>query len=632
MVGPEMQNLLLVILLFPLLGVCLNLLIGNKVGEKGMGWNATAATALSFLTALYVFISNNGCQSGISMTLFEWFHFGKVSIPFSFYLDGLSALFVLIITGIGSLIHLFSIGYMHGDKGIKRYFIYLNLFVFFMLILVMASNYLLMFVGWEGVGLCSYLLIGFWYQNKAFSGAANKAFIMNRIGDLGFLLGTMMMAFYFGSVGFAEVFPQLSSFPDSGVLTAIGILLFIGAMGKSAQLPLFTWLPDAMAGPTPVSALIHAATMVTAGIYLLARSNGLYVLAPMAMDLVLYTGLLTALMAAVIAVYQNDIKKVLAYSTVSQLGLMFAAVGAGGFGAGVFHVMTHAAFKALLFLGAGSVIHGLHGEQDIRNMGGLKNSMPVTYLTFLIATLAISGIPPFAGFFSKDLILVTLFEARGPVFFGIALFVSILTTFYMFRLFFLSFHGTPRTEKTAHESAGGMKIALIVLAGLSVVTGFFGLPHIFAHPLGLTNLMDEQLKNVMVISVPHLSATTEIALMVITLLAVVITIGLSKRMYGSAHPALTDESKLNVLGKWGYHKLYFDELYAKGITKNMDRLAEYTQRWVDESVFGAFTSLSGRSIRELGLVLRKFQTGNVGSYFTAMVLAMSLILLYFIFQ
>ncbi len=632
MVSPVMENLLLVILLFPLLGAGLNLLIGNKVGEKGIGWIANTATGFSFLTALYVFFASGGCQSGLTFSMFEWFHFGKVSIPFSFYLDGLSGLFVLIITGIGSLIHLFSMGYMHGDKEIKRYFMYLNLFIFFMLTLVMASNYLLMFVGWEGVGLCSYLLIGFWYQNSTYSEAANKAFIMNRIGDLGFLLGTMLMAYHFGSLSFGDVFPQLSQFSDTGVLTAIGILFFIGAMGKSAQLPLFTWLPDAMAGPTPVSALIHAATMVTAGIYLLARTSALYVLAPLALDLVLYTGLATALLAAVIAVYQNDIKKVLAYSTVSQLGLMFAAVGAGGFGAGVFHVLTHAAFKALLFLGAGSVIHGLHGEQDILKMGGLKKSMPVTYLTFLIATLAISGIPPFAGFFSKDLILVTLYEARGPLFFGIALLISLLTAFYMFRLFFLTFHGSPRNDKLAHESPAGMKTALIVLAVLSVVLGFLGLPHIFAHPLGLSNLLEEQLKTAVVMSAPHLSATTEIVLMVITLTAVVITIALSKRKYGSVQSLMAEETRLTTLEKWASHKFYLDEIYETVVTKNMDRLARFTQHWADELIFHNISSLSGRSVREVGLVMRKIQNGNVGSYFTAMVLAMSLILIYFIFQ
>ena len=632
MVSPVMEKLLLVILLFPLLGAGLNLLFGNKVGEKGIGWIANAAIGFSFLTALSLFFLSGGCQKGLTFSLFEWFHFGNVNIPFSFYLDGLSGVFVLIITGIGSLIHLFSIGYMHGDKEIKRYFIYLNLFIFFMLTLVMASNYLLMFVGWEGVGLCSYLLIGFWYQNNSYSEAANKAFIMNRIGDLGFLLGAMMMAYHFGSLSFGDVFPQLNQFSDTRVLTTIGILFFIGAMGKSAQLPLFTWLPDAMAGPTPVSALIHAATMVTAGIYLLARTSALYVLAPMALDFVLYTGLATALMAALIAVYQNDIKKILAYSTVSQLGLMFAAVGAGGFGAGVFHVLTHAAFKALLFLGAGSVIHGLHGEQNIFKMGGLKKNMPVTYMTFLIATLAISGIPPFAGFFSKDLILVTLYEAKGPLFFGIALLISLLTAFYMFRLFFLTFHGEPRNENEAHESPAGMKTALLTLAFLSVVLGFLGLPHIIAHPLGLSNLLEGQLKSAMVINAPHLSATTEIILMAITLTAVVITIILSKRKYGSVRSMTAEERNLTLVEKWAFHKFYLDELYAMVVTNNMDRLAQFTQRWADELVFQNISSLSGRSVRELGLVMRKIQNGNVGSYFTAMVLAMSLILIYFIFQ
>jgi NADH-quinone oxidoreductase subunit L len=352
---------------------------------------------------------------------------------------------------------------MHHDEGFNRFFSYLNLFVFFMLLLVMGANYLVMFVGWEGVGLCSYLLIGFWFRNQEYNNAANKAFIMNRIGDLGMLLGVILIFVHFGSIQYTEVFAKATSL-DTNTLTLITMLLFVGAMGKSAQIPLYTWLPDAMAGPTPVSALIHAATMVTAGIYMVCRNNLLYALSPDTMDLIVIVGLATALFAATIAIAQNDIKKVLAYSTVSQLGLMFLALGLGAFTSGIFHMATHAFFKALLFLGAGSVIHALSGEQDIRNMGGLKKYLPVTYLTFFAGVLAISGIPPFAGFFSKDEILASAF-AHNRIVWAVAVIASLLTAFYMFRLFFLTFFGKERASKHAmehiHESPKSITIPLL---------------------------------------------------------------------------------------------------------------------------------------------------------------------------
>ena len=400
------------------------------------------------------------------------------SANIAFLVDPLSSVMLLVITGVGFLIHVYSIGYMHDDPGYSRFFCYLNLFIFFMLLLVMGSNYLLMFVGWEGVGLCSYLLIGFWFKNHDYNKAANKAFIMNRIGDLGLLLGVILIFINFGSIDYDMVFPNASSV-SVNTLTWITILLFIGAIGKSAQIPLYTWLPDAMAGPTPVSALIHAATMVTAGVYMVARNNILYSLSPLALQLVLIIGLCTALFAATIALVQNDIKKVLAYSTVSQLGLMFVALGLGAYSSGIFHMVTHAFFKALLFLGAGSVIHALQGEQDIRRMGGLKKYLPTTYLTFFVATLAISGIPPFAGFFSKDEILANAF-AHNPVVWGVALLASLLTVFYMFRLLYLTFFGNTRVEAAVmshiHESPKSMAIPLMVLAVLSFVGGFLNVP------------------------------------------------------------------------------------------------------------------------------------------------------------
>jgi NADH-quinone oxidoreductase subunit L len=627
-----MEITLLLILVFPLLGAAINGAMVRRTGTSASVYIASGAVLLSFIASVFLYVLADGYKYPVQLLLFEWIRYENISIPFQLYMDPLSALFVFIITGIGFLIHWYSKAYMQGDEGINRFFIYLNLFIFFMLILVLASNYLLMFVGWEGVGLCSYLLIGFWYKNTDYSKAANKAFIMNRIGDLGFLLGLMLMVSNFGSLNFSAVFPQISTIGNETLLTSIALLLFVGAIGKSAQLPLFTWLPDAMAGPTPVSALIHAATMVTAGIYLIARSSAIYLLAPLAMEIILYTGLATALIAAIIAVYQYDIKKVLAYSTVSQLGLMFAALGAGGFNSAVFHVLTHAAFKALLFLGAGSIIHGLDGEQDLRKMGGLKNSMPLTYLTFLIGTLAIAGIPPFAGFFSKDQILMTLFEKSGIVSFVIALGVSALTAFYMFRLFYLSFFGSARNNKHAHESPPAMTRPLVVLAVLSAVLGFIGIPALFTHSLGGHHVLDHYLSGSTHITTPHQPATLELMLMGVTLLIVGAAVYMAYLRYGKEVREDVLEVPVNAIGKTGYNKFYLDEIYQNIVTQNLNRFSAMLNKWVEEGIFSAALSLSGRSVREIGLMSRKLQTGNVGSYFFAMVVAMCIILLYFIIQ
>ncbi|WP_431213730.1 NADH-quinone oxidoreductase subunit L [Puia sp. P3] len=405
------------------------------------------------------------------MTLFDFITVGKLSIPFAFQVDQLSTLFLLIITGVGFLIHLYSTSYMHEEEAphFARYFSYLNLFVFSMLLLVLGANFIILFIGWEGVGLCSYLLIGYWFKNLEYGNAAKKAFVMNRIGDLGFLIAIFLMIRQFGSVNFSDVFANPGTV-KVGTLTAITMLLFVGATGKSAQIPLYTWLPDAMAGPTPVSALIHAATMVTAGIYMIARSHVLYDLTPVTQSVVAVIGLLTALLAATIALKQNDIKKVLAYSTVSQLGYMFLGLGCGAYTGAVFHVMTHAFFKALLFLGAGSVIHAMGGEQDMRRMGALRKWMPITNATFLIGCIAIAGIPPFSGFFSKDEILAAAY-AKNPVFYGVGLFTALLTAFYMFRLYATTFagqfRGTHDQEHHLHESPSAITIPLIVLAILA---------------------------------------------------------------------------------------------------------------------------------------------------------------------
>ncbi|ULQ58343.1 NADH-quinone oxidoreductase subunit L [Flavihumibacter rivuli] len=400
--------------LFPLIGFLLNGLLRNSLSKSLTGIIGCGAILASFIVSVLIFLQVKAGNTA-TVTLFEFINLGKTQIPFAFQVDQLSSLFLLIITGIGFLIHLYSTAYMHEESNghFARYFAYLNLFVFSMLLLVLGANYVIMFIGWEGVGLCSYLLIGYWFKNIDYTNAAKKAFVMNRIGDLGFLLAVFWLISKLGTVTYANVFASAGQLSTTDV-TIITLLLFVGATGKSAQIPLYTWLPDAMAGPTPVSALIHAATMVTAGIYMIARSNILYTMAPATQAVVTVIGLATALFAATIALKQNDIKKVLAYSTVSQLGYMFLGLGVGAFTGAVFHVMTHAFFKALLFLGAGSVIHAMHHEQDIRNMGGLKKYMPVTHITFLLACLAIAGIPPFSGFFSKDEILVAAY-AKNPI-------------------------------------------------------------------------------------------------------------------------------------------------------------------------------------------------------------------------
>ncbi|MFY8020858.1 MAG: NADH-quinone oxidoreductase subunit L, partial [Bacteroidia bacterium] len=471
----------LMVPLLPLIGFFVVALFGKKLGHAS-GWIASLMILASFICSLYLF---NGLSGGKSLNfdIYEWIKFGQTSLSFGFLIDQLSLVMLLVITGIGFLIHIYSIGYMHHDEGFSRFFSYLNLFIFFMLLLVMGNNYLVMFIGWEGVGLCSYLLIGFWFKNPAYNDAAKKAFIMNRIGDLGFLLGMFMLVFYFGGLDYGVVNQSAMGMEKgSGILVLTTLLLFVGATGKSAQIPLYTWLPDAMAGPTPVSALIHAATMVTAGIYMIARSHVMFSAAPITMNVIAVIGIATALLAGTIALYQNDIKKVLAYSTVSQLGLMFLALGVGAFTTGVFHVMTHAFFKALLFLGAGSVIHAMGGEQDITKMGGLAKKIPVTYFTFLLGVLAIIGVPGFSGFVSKDEILMAAFH-HNKIYFWLGVLCAILTAVYMLRLLVLTFYGgfrgTHDQEHHLHESPKAMTIPLIVLAILSVVGGLVQFPHLF---------------------------------------------------------------------------------------------------------------------------------------------------------
>src|SRR5262245_42800273 len=487
----DLFSTLWLIPVLPLLGATINGILGKRLPKNIITAVGVGTVGISFIIALREFVAMLGTSVLlINRDYFTWIQAGRFQAQFGFMLDHLSGFMILIVTGVGFLIHLYSAGYMAHEQGFYRYFAYLNLFVFFMLTLVLANNYLLMFVGWEGVGLSSYLLIGFWFTRKSAADAGKKAFIVNRIGDFGFLLGIMLIYWTFDRIDFAGVFRRLqdtTSFSPEplgtvGVLTTIGLLLFVGAVGKSAQFPLYVWLPDAMEGPTPVSALIHAATMVTAGVYMVSRSSAIYNHAPGALLVVAAVGAFTAIFAASIGLVQTDIKRVLAYSTVSQLGYMFLACGAGAYAAGMFHLMTHAFFKALLFLAAGSVIHGMGGLQDIRKMGGLRRQMPWTYRTFLIGTIAIAGIPPFAGFFSKDAILSSAWNympyGRLLWFFGVT--AASLTSFYMFRLLILTFYGEQRYSEHdvhhVHESPWSMLLPLIVLAVFSVFAGFVGVP------------------------------------------------------------------------------------------------------------------------------------------------------------
>src|SRR5512139_2268119 len=477
--------------LFPAIGFLINGFFGRRLGNKAVSVVGPSAIGLSFLTAILIFFELLGrppAERLFEKTLFNWVVSGSFQTVVGYQIDPLSILMVLVVTGVSFFIHIYSVGYMHGDPGYPRYFTYLNLFVFMMLNLVLANNFLLMFVGWEGVGLCSYLLIGFWFEKDSASNAGKKAFVVNRVGDFGFILGMFLLFTSLGKHGiwtldFTEVFANANKL-DTATATTITILLFVGACGKSAQIPIYVWLPDAMEGPTPVSSLIHAATMVTAGVYMVARCNVLYSLAPIAMAIVAIVGVATAIFTASIGFCQNDIKKVLAYSTISQLGYMFLGVGVGAFSAGIFHLMTHAFFKGLLFLGAGSVMHALSGELDMRKMGALRSRIPTTFWTFLVATFAIAGFPGLSGFFSKDEILWQAFSASHghPLLWAVAVIAAGMTAFYMFRALFMTFFGASRVDPHVahhiHESPKVMTVPLMILAILSVIGGYVGIPHV----------------------------------------------------------------------------------------------------------------------------------------------------------
>ncbi len=614
--------------LFPLIGFLINGFFGKKMSKSLSGIIASVSILASFILSVLIFVELSGStEKSHIVNLFSWINSGSLIIPFELLVDPLSALFLLIITGIGFLIHVYSIGYMHDDEGFSRFFTYLNLFIFFMLLLVLGNNYLIMFVGWEGVGLCSYLLIGFWFKNTAYNNAARKAFVMNRIGDLGFLLGIILVFVTFGSISYNEVFEKAGTVPTS-TITCIALLLFVGAMGKSAQLPLYTWLPDAMAGPTPVSALIHAATMVTAGIYMIVRSNIFYSISEVASETVAIVGVITALFAATIGLFQNDIKKILAYSTVSQLGLMFLGLGVGAYSSSVFHVTTHAFFKALLFLGAGSVIHAMGGEQDIRKMGGLSGKIKITFITMLLGTIAISGLPPFSGFFSKDEILAHTYE-HSPVLWIVGQVASMLTAFYMFRLIFLTFfgkfRGTHEQEHHLHESPPSMTFPLIVLAILSVFGGLLGLPEFWHMPNWMANNLETVILRKSPSTMPH---EKEWMLMGIAVLSAIATIYFAYVVYRQKKTLpLKEGDKMPGFQKLVYNKFYVDELYDAVIRKPLDVLSVAFHKFFDVQIIDGIVNGVGAAVKGFGSGVRLIQTGNIGFYIISMVIGIVFIVL-----
>jgi NADH-quinone oxidoreductase subunit L len=621
-------RLLWLIPVLPLIGAGINGLFGKRLPKSAVTGIACTTMAVSFLIALREFAAMLNLpleQLPVLRDYFTWIQSGQFQAQFGLMLDHLSGLMILIVTGVGFLIHVYSAGYMAHEEGFYRYFAYLNLFVFFMLTLVLANNYLLMFVGWEGVGLCSYLLIGFWFTRKSAADAGKKAFIVNRVGDFGFILAVILIFWTFDRIDFAGVFARLSGasgfdvepLGTVGTLTTIGLLLFVGAVGKSAQVPLYVWLPDAMEGPTPVSALIHAATMVTAGVYMVARSAPLYNHAPGALLVIAAVGAFTAIFAASIGLVQTDIKKVLAYSTVSQLGFMFLACGAGAYAAGVFHLMTHAFFKALLFLGAGSVIHGMGGIQDIRKMGGLRREMPWTWVTFLIGTIAIAGLPPFAGFFSKDAILwgEWNYSHYGKIFWAVGTVAASFTSFYMFRLLILTFYGNPRYTHQdvhhVHESPKSMLIPLIVLAVLAMTAGWIGVPTVLHGADYIEHFLSPAAREA-----TSESGGIELLLMAVSA-AVALAGALTAWLFYSAKPELPGQlaSKAHAMYSILLNKYYIDELYDAVIVLPIVQMSrEFFWKFIDVFMIDGAVNGVGQVVRGSASGLRHMQTGYVRTY------------------
>jgi NADH-quinone oxidoreductase subunit L len=588
---------------FPLAGFLINGIFGRRFSKGIVNVFAIGSVVAAFLWALKTLLALGDLNAPYTEHYFTWIQSGTFNVGWDFAVDRLTAVMLMIVTGIGSLIHIYSIGYMaheHGPNfgGYYRFFAYLNLFMFFMLTLVLGANYLVLFVGWEGVGLCSYLLIGFYFDKQFATNAGNKAFIVNRVGDFGFALAMFYIFKQFGSLDFATVFRQVSTAPPS-TLTIIGLLLLVGACGKSAQIPLYTWLPDAMAGPTPVSALIHAATMVTAGVYMCSRSWPIYINAPEALNIIAVVGVATAFFAATIGLAQNDIKKVFAYSTVSQLGYMFLGVGCGAFSAGIYHLMTHAFFKALLFLGSGAVIHALSGEQDMRQMGGLRKKIPWTFATMMCAAVAIAGVPPFSGFFSKDAILVAAHH-HAPWMFWLGVVTAGMTAFYVFRAMFMTFFGEYRGHHHPHESPPVMLLPLAVLALLSIAGGFIHIPEYLGKFF------------------PAVEEPEDMTLVAISVAAGLIGILIAYIMY-VAKPALADSfaGSMGGLYKAVYNKWYVDEIYDATIV-NPVVAGSRTVLWkgADAGLIDGLVNGIGHASQRVGSVLRLLQSGNIRSYAT----------------
>ena len=675
--------MLALIPLLPFAGFLVNATLGRRLPKPVSGGLASLAMVLAFLIAVsqvWALAAIPAESRQINQTLYTWLSSADLSIDLAFRLDALSAVMILVITGIGSLIHIYSTSYMDGetDPDFARYFSYLNLFCFFMLLLVLGSNVLVMFVGWEGVGLCSYLLIGFYYEKKSASDAAKKAFVVNRIGDAAFILGALLMFVTFGSLDFTTVALAVKELPPEvtfGTLSLITLLLFIGATGKSAQVPLYVWLPDAMEGPTPVSALIHAATMVTAGVYLIGRNAVLFEHAPITMGVVAVIGAATALLAGTIGLVQNDIKRVLAYSTVSQLGYMFLAMGVGAFGAGIFHLYTHAFFKALLFLGSGAVIHALHGEQDIRNMGGLKKHLPITYWTFLIGALAIAGVPFLSGFFSKDEILYETFLHGHQVLWGIGILTSLLTATYMFRLVHLTFHGEERFAGATgahaapdapaapaahaapahlHDAPAPMAFALIVLAAGSILAGYIGLPHAVGH-----NVLNEWLQPAFQATNCGAPVTTgelaglavaeclpgeealaenhtglEVSLMGVSTLAAFGGIGLATFLWLKRRDLPVQMAgRFPAVHQLLLNKYYVDEVYDAAIVQPIKVASEEgLWRGVDVRVVDGAVNGAGYFVSGVSIVLRLMQNGSVKTYAASTFMGAVAILAYYLWR
>jgi len=642
-------NLLWLVPALPLFGAILNGIGAGKLPRKlvsAIGVGSVGAALLIALGCLRTLLASPAEERFFQQTLFSWIDSGDLSVAVRLGLDPLSAVMMLVVTGVGFLIHVYSTGYMSHEKSYGRYFAYLNLFTFCMLMLVLADNFLVMFFGWEGVGLCSYLLIGFWYQRPAAAEAGKKAFIVNRIGDWGFLIGVFLIFITFGTLDFGRVFSEAPArlAMGGGLVTAIALFLFVGATGKSAQLPLYVWLPDAMEGPTPVSALIHAATMVTAGVYMIARCHILYALAPTALLVVAIVGAATALFAATIGLVQKDIKRVLAYSTVSQLGYMFLAMGVSAFTAGIFHLMTHAFFKALLFLGAGSVIHALSGEQDMDRMGGLKKHLPRTHLTMLIATLAIAGVFPFAGFFSKDEILWKAYHSPvgGPILWAAGLLGAFMTAFYMFRLYFMTFHGqerlTPEAKHHLHESPNSMTIPLMLLAVLSLIGGFVQVPLMqggqrldaFLEPVfgDLQRLAGGAAEGAMAHgAAAHHDPNFEITLMAISLGVALLGIFVAHRFYVK-DPQAPHRLAERARGLYDllWHKWWVDEIYDARIVQPIVRLSNRLWKDFDAAVVDGAVNGVGKKVEQGAGWLRLAQTGYVQLY--ALILTLGMVVVF----